>query len=271
MIRNLTTLAFLSLPLVAQEGSDTPKPIKAEQPAANEAENVLFRAFWLDRNERRFAEAVELYKSFLEKAPNHRYAGRAANYALQLLNRNGKPEEADAFKTKYAAILKTADIKGPEDAAPAERPGAGGPPAGNRGNRPNVDELRKQLEKAKADGNAEEAKKLEEQIKAIEERRAGRGAGGVGGGQGRGRGGMGAMQKPVAEMNDEEIGQLQTFADRMSGMMAERMRQNGQGEQADKLEAEAKKMVEALKAGKKEDAEKARQELMKLMPRRGGN
>lgn len=275
----LLSAAMLSLPILAQDHAGA-TPTKQDVPAAEPAENTMFyRAYYLERGERRSDEAIALYKKFLEAAPKSRYAGKAAANTLALLNRAGKVEDADAFKTKYAEVLKNADVSGPSDAGAGDAAGAGrgqrgaGGPGGQGGNRPNLDELKKQLEKAKADGKEEDAKKLEEQIKRIEEMRAaggGRGQGGQGG-QG-GRRGMGMMgNKPITEMNDEEIGQLEQGLERMGGMMTQRMRDNGQGDLADKLDAATKKLKDALVAGKKEDAEAARQELMKLMPnRRGG-
>lgn len=278
----LFSAALLALPIYAQDKAIATTPPKQDTPAAEPAENAMFyRAYYLERGERRGDEAIALYKKFLEAAPKSRYAGKAAANTLALLNRAGKVEEADAWKAKYADVLKNADVAGPADAPPVGDPGAGraggrgaggvGGPGG--GARMNLDELKKQLEKAKADGNAEEAKRLEDQIKRMEERAAGRGQGGQGGpgGQGGGRRGMGAFNKPITEMNDEEIGQMQQGLDRMGGMMTQRMRDNGQGEQADKLEAAIKKLKDSITAGKKDEAEAARLELMKLMPgRRGG-
>ncbi|MCC6670698.1 MAG: hypothetical protein IT458_06540 [Planctomycetes bacterium] len=241
MSRLLTALTILALPLAAQE-ADAPKPMKAPAPAAQvqasaEAENLLFRAFWLDRSERRAPEAIELYKKFLEQAPNHRHASTAAGYTLNLLNRTGKTEDAEAFKTKYAALLKNVEARpGVADAGegrpqPEGRPGAGGRGEGRGGE--------------------------------------GRPQGGAGGAGGRRGGAMGLMQKPITEMTDEELTQVQGGLERMTGML-DRMREMGRAEDADKMEAQLKKFGESLKAGKKDEAEKARQELIKLFPRRGG-
>ena len=51
------------------------------------ADQLLHRAYWLDRVEKKRTEALVLYKSFRAAAPNHEAAPRAAAYALELVRR----------------------------------------------------------------------------------------------------------------------------------------------------------------------------------------
>ena len=75
MFRHLTALSVLVLPLCAQQ---------ANTKAADDSAQLFYRAFFLERGERRFDEAVELYTQFVAAAPDHRYAGRARKSAVQL-------------------------------------------------------------------------------------------------------------------------------------------------------------------------------------------
>jgi hypothetical protein len=269
MIRSLSVLGLLALPCLAQE------PVAGTAPAASavEAENLFYKAFFLQRGERRSADALQLYAKFLEAAPNHRYAGRAAQASIQILTDDGKVEEADKLRAKYSKVLATVDAQ-PAGAPRGEgagrgegRPGAGAPGGGRQAR---LADLRAQLEKAKADGDAEKVKQLEEQIKTLE---AARGPGGQGGqpGQGgrRGFGGPLMSDKKISDMSAEEVEQLTTGTEFM-GRMVERMREQGRGEDADKLDANLKKLKDSLAAKKLDEAQKALDEIRKAMPRRGG-
>lgn len=271
----LLSVALFALPVSAQDPASGAKSTTQDQGvAADQAENMFLKAFYLERGPgRRSAEAIELYKKFLDTAPSSKYAGEAARNTINLLNRGGaKTEDVDAFKTKYAAIVKNLDLSQPADAGaePGQR-GRGQGGQGGQGQRgPSVDEIKAQLEKAKADKNEAEITRLTAELKAAEERQARRGQGGGQGGAG-GRRGMGAMTKPITEMNEEELGQFEQMSQFFDRRITQ-MRDNGQAENADKAQAAYKKMKDALTAGKKEEAEAARLELTKLLPpmRRGG-
>lgn len=268
-IRFASALFALSLPLFAQE------------PAAAAAEVTFYKAFYLEKGQRDFAGAMALYQQFLEQAPEHKFAAEAAKQQFALLERTGKAKERDAFKAKYEKLLGNI-----ASAPPAAGGAAGGDGArGERGERPagggaggrmdpaaRLAELEKQLEKAKADGDVEAQKRFEQQIERMKQG-GGRTAGGQGGQGGGMRGGlMGALRgtKKIADMNDEEIGQLKTGLDQAGGMI-DRMREaNPEG--AGKLEKGVADLKQALDAGNKEDAQKAMDALREAMPqrRRGG-
>lgn len=276
MIRTLSLLALLGGAVAAQ---DTPPALSKQQPApeqSTEAENLFYKAFFLDRHRQNRAAAVALYTQFLEKAPSHSYAKIAAQNAFILLNRDGKAQEASAFQQKYATLINAdADRNEAAEARPeaGERQGRG--QRGERGEgmrgRPNVDELRAELARAKEAGDEAKVKELEQQIQRIEQfRQRGQGQGGQGQGGQRGRGGAFALLgRPVTELNDEEVGQLTQSLDRMSGFL-DRMRDNGQSDQADKLEKSIAAFKKALSEGKKDEAEKLRTEITSNMPRMGG-
>jgi tetratricopeptide (TPR) repeat protein len=275
-IRFASALLALALPLCAQE------------PAAAAAEVTFYKAFYLEKGQRDFAGAMTLYQQFLEQAPEHKFAAEAAKQQFALLDKTGKTKERDAFKAKYEKLLGNIASAPPAaggaaggDGARGERGergerGAGGGAAGGRMDpAARLAELEKQLEKAKADGNAEEQKRLEQQIERMKQG-GGRGQGGQGGQGGPGggmRGGlMGALRgtKKIAEMNDEEMTALKGNIEQAGGaidMMRERS-----PELADKLEKGVAELKKALDAGNKEDAQKAMDALREAMPqrRRGG-
>lgn len=263
-IRFASVLLALALPLCAQE------------PTAAETEAMFYKAFYLEKGQRDFAGAMDLYTKFLAKAPEHKLAAEAAKQQFQLLDRTGKTKERDEFKAKYEKLLgniANAPAAGAGDAAGRGAGGAG--PEGGRGERPaagarpdmaaRLAELEKALEKAKADGNAEEQKRIEQQIE-----RAKAGGRGGPGGAGAGRGGaMGALmgQKKIADMSDDEIKQLKEGLGTASTMV-ERMRERSP-EAADKVEAGVANLKKALDANNKEEAQKALDAIREAMPRRG--
>lgn len=262
-IRFASVLLALALPLCAQE------------PTAAETEAMFYKAFYLEKGQRDFAGAMDLYTKFLAKAPEHKLAAEAAKQQFQLLDRTGKTKERDEFKAKYEKLLGNIASAPAAGAGDAAGRGAGGPGAeGGRGERPaagarpdmaaRLAELEKALEKAKADGNAEEQKRIEQQI----ERAKAGGRGGPGGAAGRG-GAMGALmgQKKIADMSDDEIKQLKEGLGMASGMV-ERMRERSP-EAADKIEAGVANLKKALDANNKEEAQKALDAIREAMPRRG--
>ena len=250
-IRFVSALLALALPLVAQE------------PAASDTNEAMFyKAFYLEKGQRDFAGAMALYEQFLAKAPDHKLASEAARQQYTLLDRTGKTKERDAFKAKYEKLLgnvplaSDADRARPEGGARAEggRPGGARPDSAAR-----LADLEKQLAKAKADGDAEAVKKLEQQIARTKEASAS-------GGNARRGGGM-FSDKKLAEMNDEELTQFKDGVGRMEGMV-DRIRQSAGDEQADKLEAELQSLKKSLEANKLDDAQKSLDKIREAMPRR---
>jgi tetratricopeptide (TPR) repeat protein len=265
-IRFASLLLAVALPLAAQ----TPTPV------ASEVETMFYKAFYLEKGELDFAGAMSLYEQFLAKAPDHRLAAQAAKNQYRLLDQTGKAKERDAFKAKYEKLLGNAVP------ATAPAPGAGGEgrPARGDGERPGaggrpdmaarVAELEKQLEKARADGNAEEVRRLEQQLERA--RQGGRAGGGAGGQAGGRRGGaMGALMgnKKVSEMTAEELEGLKEGIGGASRMI-EMLRNNGQEEQAGKLETQLGALKKALDANKLDDAQKAIDAIREAMPRMRG-
>ena len=264
-IRLASALLALSLPLFAQD------------PAAAPADTMFYKAFYLEKGQRDFEGAMQLYQKFLESAPEHKFAAEAAKQQFALLEKMGKTKERDAFKAKYEKLL--GNIASAPPAAGGATAGGDGPRGerGQGGGAGRMDpaarmaELEKQLEKAKADGDAEAQKRLEQQIERMKQG-GGRGQGGPGQGGGMRGGLMGMLRgtKKIAEMNDEEITQLKDGIGQASGMI-DMMRERNP-EQADKLEKGVAELKKALDAGNKEDAQKAMDALREAMPqrRRGG-
>ena len=269
-IRIASLFLALALPLTAQDAGGPTEP-----------ETMFYKAFYLEKGQRDFAGAMALYEQFLAKAPEHKLAGEAARQQFRLLDATGKTKERDAFKAKYEKLLGNVAATAPTPAV-QERPARGGEggerPArgegGAAGGRPDtaarMAELEKQLAAAKEAGNADEVKRLEQQIERMKSM-GNRGQGGPGGTGGRGRGGlMGAVMggKPVAEMSDEEIGQLKSGIEQ-SSQMIDMMRERNP-EQADKLEKGVADLKKALDAGDKAAAQTALDALKSAMPARGG-
>jgi hypothetical protein len=257
-------------------------PLAAQDPAAAEAEAMFYKAYYLERGPRDFAGAMTLYEQFLAKAADHKLASEAAGRQFSLLNATGKTKERDAFKAKYEKLLGNAANAPAPAAGDGDRParggdgerrgggaGAGGP--GGRGDMAaRITELEKQLEKAKADGNAEEQKRLEGEIARMRQGGRGGAAGGPGGAGGnRGRGGlMAAMNKKVAEMTAEELTSLKDGlgnATRLVDMVKQSDEEKGK-----RLETNIASLKKALEANNLEDAQKAIDAIKPDMPTFGG-
>lgn len=286
MIRFATALFALSLPLFAQD------------PAAAPTENLFYKAYWLEKGERDFPAAMALYEQFLAKAPEHKLAKEAARQQFDLLNRSGKNKEAVEFAAKWEKVLGKMPVAAGAGEAPrgggagqgdAPRGGRGeGRPEGGRGEgaagRGNIQEriaaAEKELADAKAAGDAEKVKAVEERLarmKQMAERGTGAGAGGrgegggPGGGQGGGRRGGLLPTKKLAEMTPEELDGFKERMGMMEGMM-ERMRERMTEEQVKVIDETYPQLKKALEENKLEDAQKAVDKLREVMPtgRRGG-
>jgi tetratricopeptide (TPR) repeat protein len=212
-------LFALALPLMAQE--------KAQ---SADAENVFYKAFYLERGERNADAALDLYTKFLAMAPDHRLARKAAEQSLAILRAGGKEKEATAFATKYEKLLGSGTVAVGGDAGGRPPRGQGGDAAGQGG---------------RAQG--------------------GRGQGGGGqAGQGGRRGGFGQVK--FADMSAEEIADFKTNRlERMSGFI-DRMRENGNEDRAKAMEEGIAAVKKALDDKKLDEAQKAWD---KMMPQGG--
>lgn len=278
-IRFASALLALALPLCAQDPNN----------ATVSAENLFYKAFYLEKGPRDFAGAMALYEQFLAAAPSHKLATDAAKNQFNLLDKTGKTKERDAFRAKYEKLLGNAVAVASEaPAAPATGGAEGRPQRGDgegRGFGPGAGggrfdpaaqqaELEKQIEKAKADGNEEEVKRLTQRLERMKQMAAGGGRGqggpGQGGPGGMGRGGMGVFgTKKLTEMSAEELTQFKEGLGMMEGML-DRMRERMDAEQAKKLEGNLDTLKKNLDAGKLEDAQKALDAVREAMPRRQG-
>lgn len=269
-IRFAAVLFALALPLCAQDNT------------ANQAENLFYKAYYLEKGARDFAGAMSLYEQFLAQAPGHKLAGEAAKQQFALLDKTGKTKERDAFRSKYEKLLGNAVAvagEAPATPVPAADSRPARPAAGEAGARPEmaaqIAELEKQIEKAKAEGNDEEVRRLSQRLERMKQMGAGgRGPGGAPGAGGGRMGGMGALMggKKLSEMSDEELGTFKEglgAMEMMMGRMAERM----EPEQAKKLETNLEALKKGLEGGKLDDAQKAIDAIRELMPqrRRGGD
>jgi hypothetical protein len=279
-LRFAAALLTLALPVLAQNQSN---PANTN---ATEAENVFYKAFWLEKGEHNRLEAMALYEKFLSMAPDHPKAKIAAQNQFALLNLAGQTKEAEAFAQKYGKLLGGNAQVTPGDAGAAPRgegAGAGGGRRGAGGGAPQgqpgvrqpatpeqIKELEAKLAKAKEEGNTEEAAQLERQLQRAKAPADGQGRRGQGGqGQGRGRGVFGPDTKKFADMTPEEMTQFQQGLDRVSNQI-DRLRENGMEERAKTLEEGVAAIKKALNDKKLDDAQKAFDKLRESMGRRGG-
>lgn len=263
--RFATALFALALPVLAQDAQAVP------------AENLFYKAYWLEKGERNFAEAMSLYDQFLQQAPEHRLAKQAATFEFDLLTRAGKTKEAEAFAKKHEKLLGSVAVGAPTRQAPegegrgrGEGRGEGRGAGGGGDMQARLADLKKQLEEAKAAGDTEKAAQLEQRIKRMEQMAQGGGPGGPGGGQG-GRG----MRNPLfgnqklADMSADELAQFKEGLANMEPML-ERMRERLTEEQAKAVDENLAALKKALADNKLEDAQKAVDKIRENMPRRRG-
>jgi len=273
-IRFAAALLALALPMAAQD-------------ATVQTENLFYKAFYLEKGTRDFAGAMSLYEQFLTQAPGHKLAADAAKQQLALLDKTGKTKERDAFKAKYEKLLgNTVAVAGQAPAADAgdarpargergeggEGRGAGGP-GGRMDPAARIAELEKQIEKAKAEGNEEEVKKLTAQLERTKQMGAGRGPGGAGGPGGGRMGGMRALfgNTKLADMKAEDLATLKESVGAMEGV-PEMMKQSLTEEQVKTFDTNLVTLKKSLADNKLEDAQKALDAIKAVMPqrRRGG-
>lgn len=267
-------------------------PLSAQTPAVSDGEAMFYKAYWLQKSERRFAESLVLYDQFLQLAPRHALARQAATNRLELLTQLGDLAAARTFAKQYEALLGKVAIGSPAGAE--QQPGSGeagdeGAPRGGRarggrgsrqgrgGNR--QEELataEKALEEAKAAGDDDRVAELTQRVERLQG--GGREGGNRGRGRGRGdRGGRGGSMRvfmgdtKVADMSDEQRTQLREGLANMGPMM-ERMRERMSEEQVKALDSSIKALEKALDDDQVEAAQKALDKLRESMPwrRRGG-
>lgn len=257
-------------------------PALAQDPAA--AETTFYKAYYLEKGERDFAQAMALYDKFLAAAPEHKLAKVAAQQQLGLLQKTGKSKEAEAFAAKWEKVIGRTGAPVAEGGdKPAAEGGARGGEARAEGGADaapararmaeRLTQLKEELAKAKESGDEAKAKQLEDQIKRMETAGAqgGRGQAGQGGqgGQGR-RGGFGQPVKKFAEMSKDEMDQFKTQRLEQMSRMIDMVRQRQGDDAAKKIEDSVAEVKKALDAGKIEDAQKAWDKLQENMPRRRG-
>jgi hypothetical protein len=234
-------------------------PLGAQEPVVSESESIFYKAFWLERKSPPDpAGAMVLYEQFLTKAPESAHAAEAAERQYRLLDRTGKTKERDAFRAKYEKLL--AGVTLGNDRAPANGSGERGQRDGERGRTARdagarVAELESQLAKAKAEGDEEAVKRLEQQIERAKQ---------AGGDRRMGPGGGLFGSRKLTEMDEDEIAQVKQGL----GRMEERLRERAGDEQTDKVVAGIESLKKSLDAGNREEAQKALDALRESMPRR---
>ena len=262
---------------VATQEKQAPKVVVAKE--AGPKAGLFYKAYYLETGERQFAEAIELYKSYLAAAPKGKYSPRAAWSLRQLLVRMDREDEAqevgEKFKDVIALRRPTRRGMGMGNAGGMGRRGA------NQGDRPDytaelakltkeLEATQKSLEGAMANNDQTQIQNLQKkmdklatQIKNVQRRmeRGNRQGGNRQGGRMGGRRGMGT---PLTEMSKEE---LDTMLERTEGMI-ERFGQMLEPEAAAEMEKKFGEFKKLIKAGKLEEAQKMRSEMFQGMRRR---
>jgi len=242
-------------------------------------DNTFYKAFYLDRGEKKYDAAEPLYRKFLTAHADSNLAPMAARNLVQLLHRVGKSDDANALSQQYSALIKAAPKETPDQPANPPQPGEGGgrrgQGAGGMGGRggnfdpearaKELEGLKKDLEAAKTAGDQKKVDELTQRITRLEN--AGRR------GQG-GQGGRGGFQmgppKPLAEMSDTEREEWLTQIKERTTNMANMMRDRGNDEAADRIEEALKKYEGLVKEKKYAEAEEAMRAMMPTRGRRGG-
>lgn len=303
----LTGLAA-SLPaqiVIRRAGGSEQAELRRQVPAQAEGPHDLlfYKAFYLYRGANRFNEAIELFRKFLEKAPDSPLAPVAARNTLNLLYRTNRVDEANEFRERYEKLLARGprrargdrarrDREGRGDRPRVDRPRAGGrarPPRARRGDpagrlqmiERRLAQLERNLKKAREEGSEEEVERLERRLenlkRAYEEikRRIAEG-GPMPEGRRRpregrgpaGRGRFGRRMRPLTEMSKDE---LQEHVERMGQMIerfAARLEDMGQEERAEQLVKSFKKYKSLIEAGKLEEAMELRRTMFGRRRRR---
>ncbi len=239
----------------AQE--EPPAPTDAEA----KAETLFYRAFFAYRGERRYDEALRLYREFLAAAPEHRHAVRAARDVLTILTRRGDSGAAEEARGAYASILVDPAAaeraerrrRGVDDASDESEAEAEADPAGGE------EEKGGEGAEAQPKGQNEEPANVEQGAEPAPPR------GGTGERRGRGFGRLDFSQASDAEI-DAHMQRMGEFVPRA----VERLRDAGEDETAAAAEKAWQELQEAVEGGDKAAAQAAMQTLSRNLRRRRG-
>ncbi|MCA8958356.1 MAG: hypothetical protein KDC87_19920, partial [Planctomycetes bacterium] len=265
LIRSTLAFATLALPLLAQEGD--------VKPAGGDAAAMFYQAYYLDNamatSKDATAKAKELYTQFLASHADHKLAGTAAYRLLIIHYSSGDLEGARAFAKKHDKLISAVEA--------AERKEMEGRRAGGGGaNREIATKLMQEMRDL--DRDSPERGRILAAMRRVGGGfmggmrggfggQGGRGQGGFGGrGQGGrgGRGQRGGMTVPkIADMKQEDAKKAVTEFVQRAERMIDALAQRGQGDKADKLEAQLDKLQDLVDGGKLADAQKILDELQK--------
>lgn len=272
------SLLLLAVPALPQ-GGDRPAAATIAKPG--DADQLFYRAFYLHRGERRYEQALALYREFLAAAPDSRYAARAVDDAAAILNRSGKADEARQLRDRYSgdkAKPPAAEVPATTEAARADTPPARDQRAMTDAEKTRAQEqlteLKAQLAKAEESGEERNVQRLGQQIQRLERQlesgmvsaapRGGRASGQRGQARGNRR------QVSFVDMDADQIAQQLERMERLQSTAIERLKESGQTEQADKIEKQWTQMKKLLDEGKPAEAQKIYDEVMTSMRRRRG-
>ena len=277
----LTLFAGLATAQETDVPSDKPALRDVEvKPQENERANQFFyKAFYLQNGAKKFAQAIQLYKKFLEEAPHSQFAPIAARNTLNLLYRTNQIEQANEFRENHKGLLAKAVRRSdrPGQGQPGRRGNRqGGRVRGGRGNPRNAGAQLERLEKRLMElkQKIEEARKKDDM--ATVEKREGRLAnlqralkriqegGRQGNNRGQGRRGRGRrMMKPLTEMTKDELKQ---HIERMGSMIdrfSERLVEEGMEERAKKMKDAFQKFKALVEAGKIQEAQEFQRKIFR--------
>jgi hypothetical protein len=253
-----------------------PKVVVAKE--AGPSAGLFYKAYYLDKVERKMDAAMKSYKGYLAAAPRGKYSPDAAYSLRQLLVRLDREDEANQVTARFKDVIA---LRKPSRRSMGNAGGMGRR-GNNQADRPDytaelakltkeLEATTKSLEGAMANNDQTQIQnlqkkmdKLASQIKNVQ-RRMERGNRQGGNRQGGNRqGGRRGFGTPLTDMSKEE---LDTMLERTESMI-ERFGQMLEPEAAADMEKKFGEFKKLIKAGKLEEAQKMRSEMFSGMRRR---
>ncbi len=217
----LSFLPFVALP--AQEPVEASQTKEAKDQEAGALD--FYRAFYIERRQLRFDQAISLYQKFIAAHPEHAKAAEAAQSTARLLDRVGRSKDAGEFRKTHAKLLAKAE-QGRQfggDAAGQDRGQDRGQGRGQGGRRGGFGRMFPNLAEMSDDEAKEAVGNLTDRMRRMVDRMA--------------EGGMedeaDAMEVTLVELetlvDDGKKDEAQKILDKMQEDMRARFRGRGQG------------------------------------------
>jgi tetratricopeptide (TPR) repeat protein len=287
----ITLFANLGSAQATDEAKEVPVPAiqKTDRVVTqeNEAANQLFyKAFYLQNGAKKFNKAIELYGKFLRESPKSQFAPIAARNTLNLLYRTNQIDQANEFRENHKGLLARAGRKARnsgQEGRVRDRNKQGGRVrrSGNPRNagaqlerlEKRLVDLQKKIAEARESGDMDTVEKLEGRLanlkKALKRIQESGRRGNNPGNRGPGRRNAGRrnagrrMMKPLTKMSAEELKEHVKLMGSMIERFSDRMVDRGMEEQAKKIRDNFKKFKALVEAGKIKEAQEFQQTIFR--------